>query len=113
MRTARRGGWVLNVALQERVRAADIVTIQILYSGSVLEAAIDTHSPTEALAVCANDHDGTCTAILSRGNAESDQLTASLVCESCGEVVKILGFVEHTLGGLPSLTLSQDLNKAA
>jgi len=63
--------------------------------------------------MCANDHDGTCTAILSRGNTESDRLMASLVCESCGEVVKILGFVEHTLDGMATLTLSQDVNKAA
>ena len=62
--------------------------------------------------MCANDHDGTCTAILSRSETRSDQLTASLVCESCGEVVKILGVVEHTLGSRPTL-MAHNSKKAA
>jgi len=78
----------------------------------VLKAAIDTHSPTEAFTVCANDHDGTCTAILSRSKTQSDRLVAKLVCESCDEVVKILGFVEHTLGSMSTL-MSHNLKRAA
>jgi len=78
----------------------------------VLKAAIDTHSPTEALTVCANDHDGTCTAVLSHSETQPDRLMAKLVCESCEEVVKILGFVEHTLGSVPTL-MSHDFKRAA
>jgi hypothetical protein len=78
----------------------------------VLKAVINTHSPTEALAVCANDHDGTCTAILSRSKTQSDRLVAKLVCESCDEVVKILGFVEHMLGSVPTL-MSHELKRVA
>ena len=78
----------------------------------MLKAVINTHSPTEALAVCANDHDGTCTAILSRSKTQSDRLVAKLVCESCDEVVKILGFVEHTLGPVPTW-MSHNVKKAA
>ena len=88
------------------------MTVQIFYSGSVLEAAIDTHNPMEAIAVCANDHDGTCTAILSRSETQPDRLVAKLVCESCDEVVRILGFVEHTLGSMPTL-MSHNLKRAA
>jgi hypothetical protein len=78
----------------------------------VPKATIDTHSPTEVLAVCVNDHDGTCTAVLSRSKTQPDRLVAKLVCESCDEVVKILGFVEHTLGSVPTL-ISHDLKKVA
>ena len=63
--------------------------------------------------MCTNDHNGTCTAVLSRNETQPDRLlTASLVCESCGEVVKILGFVEHTLGRAPTL-MSHNLKKVA
>jgi hypothetical protein len=62
--------------------------------------------------VCANDHYGTCTAILSRGKTQSDRLVAKLVCESCEEVVKVLGFFEYTLGSVPTL-VSRDLKRAA
>lgn len=78
----------------------------------MLKAVINTHSPTEALAVCANDHDGTCTAILSRSKTQSDRLVAKLVCESCDEVVKILGFVEHTLDAVSTL-MSHDSKRVA
>jgi hypothetical protein len=83
-----------------------------LYSGSLLETTIYTHGCTEVLAVCANDHDGTCTAILSRSRTQPDWLVARLVCESCDEVVKILGFVEHTLGSVRAL-VSHDLHSVA
>jgi hypothetical protein len=62
--------------------------------------------------VCTNDHNGTCTAILSRSLGHPDRFVASLVCESCKEVVKIIGFVEHTLGSVPTL-VEHDLERAA
>jgi hypothetical protein len=62
--------------------------------------------------MCANDHDGTCTVILSRSQTQSDRLVAKLVCESCDEVVEILGFVEHTLGSVSTL-MPHESKKAA
>jgi len=62
--------------------------------------------------VCANDHYGTCTAILSRSKTQSDRLVAKLVCESCDEVVKVLGSAEYTLGSVPTF-VSHDLKRAA
>ncbi len=62
--------------------------------------------------MCANDHDGTCTAVLSRSKTQPNRLVAKLVCESCEEVVKILGFVEHTLGSVPTL-MPHDLKRVA
>jgi hypothetical protein len=41
--------FISSKALEERVRAVDTGTIQILYSGSVFKAAIDTHSPRRLL----------------------------------------------------------------
>jgi len=62
--------------------------------------------------MCANDHDGTCTAMLSRSKTQPNRLVAKLVCESCDEVVKILGFVEHTLGSVSTL-IPHESKKAA
>jgi hypothetical protein len=61
--------------------------------------------------MCANDHDGTCTAILSRSKTQPNRLVAKLVCESCNEVVETLGFVEHTLATPTSF--SPHLKRAA
>lgn len=68
--------------------------------------------------MCANDHDGACTAMLSRSKTHPNQLVATLVCESCDEVVKILGFVEHTIGSMPTLIshhvgVDQELRQSA
>jgi hypothetical protein len=62
--------------------------------------------------MCANDHDGTCTAMLSRSKTQPNRLVAKLVCESCDEVVKILGVVEHTLGSVSTL-MSYDSKQVA
>jgi len=62
--------------------------------------------------VCTDDHNATCTAVLSRSTTNPDRLVASLVCERCDEVVKVLGFVDHTLGAAPTL-VEQDLERAA
>jgi hypothetical protein len=62
--------------------------------------------------VCTNDHNGTCTAVLSRSLTHPDRLVASLICESCEAVVKILGVVEHTLGAAPT-PVEHDLERAA
>jgi hypothetical protein len=58
------------------------------------------------------DRDLPVTAILSRSKTQPDRLVAKLVCESCDEVVKILGFVEHTLGPVPTW-MSHNVKKAA
>jgi hypothetical protein len=62
--------------------------------------------------MCANDHDGTCTAILSRSKTQPNRLVAKLVCESCNEVVETLGFVEHTPTHAPT-SISPHLKRAA
>lgn len=50
--------------------------------------------------MCPNNHDATCTAILSRREDQPEQLVASLVCERCKQVVQVIGLVEHTFAPL-------------
>lgn len=52
--------------------------------------------------MCTGHHDGTCTGILSRSESQPNALVMSLVCESCNEVVSVLGSLEHTVS--PMLT---------
>jgi hypothetical protein len=59
-----------------------------------------------------SDHDGTCTGILSRSKAQEGHLSMTLVCESCSEVVRELGSVEHTLNPVLDVS-SPDMNQAA
>lgn len=55
--------------------------------------------------MCATQHDGTCTGVLARSESQPDALVMSLVCESCNEVVSVLGSLEHTFS--PVLTHPQ------
>jgi hypothetical protein len=50
--------------------------------------------------MCTNDHDATCTAFLSRSDDQPEHLVASLRCETCDQVVKVIGVVEHTFAPL-------------
>jgi hypothetical protein len=45
--------------------------------------------------MCSTNHDATCTAVLSRSLTRPGQLVATLVCEHCGETLKVLGVYEH------------------
>jgi len=45
--------------------------------------------------MCSTNHDATCTAMLSRSRVRSGQLIAALVCERCGETIKVLGVFQH------------------
>jgi hypothetical protein len=47
--------------------------------------------------MCPTDHDATCTAVLTQSKTGPRGLVASLVCESCNQVIKVIGFVEHTV----------------
>jgi hypothetical protein len=46
---------------------------------------------------CTGQHDGTCTGVLARSDTRPDELVMRLVCESCNEVVSVLGSLEHTV----------------
>jgi hypothetical protein len=54
--------------------------------------------------MCTDHHDGTCTGIMSRSKTKSGHLTMTLVCETCNEVVKALGSVEHTFNPVLGVT---------
>jgi hypothetical protein len=47
--------------------------------------------------MCTANHDATCTAVLSYSPSRPEGLTASLVCEHCDEVVRVIGFLRHTV----------------
>lgn len=50
--------------------------------------------------MCTDHHDGTCSGVLARSQTEPGRLVMSLVCESCSQVVKALGTIEHTFAPL-------------
>jgi hypothetical protein len=54
--------------------------------------------------MCTDNHNGTCAAILSRSKTQPGGFVAELVCDSCNEVVRVIGFVEHTIN--PALVAS-------
>jgi hypothetical protein len=53
--------------------------------------------------MCPTNHNATCTAVLSRTHERPGGLVASLVCESCNEVLQEIGFVDHTLDPILAL----------
>jgi hypothetical protein len=67
--------------------------------------------------MCNNHHDGTCTAVLTRSEIQPNQLVMMLVCESCDEIVKVMGSFEHAFKPLieavmPNLTVVPADNQA-
>lgn len=79
-RAARPGGRSVGAGLQELTRKADIGRM------------------------CPTNHNATCTAVLSHAEDRPGGLIARLVCESCNEVLQVIGFVEHHLE--PILTIA-------
>jgi hypothetical protein len=63
--------------------------------------------------MCATNHDGTCAAVLSRSKTQPAGFEAKLVCDSCNEVVKVVGFVEHTVNPVLAAIAPEALERAA
>jgi hypothetical protein len=45
--------------------------------------------------MCATNHDGTCSAVLSRNLKRPGQLIATLTCEHCNETLEVLDVYEY------------------
>lgn len=63
--------------------------------------------------MCAHNHNGTCAAVLSRSATQPELFEAKLVCDSCDTVVRVIGFVEHTITPVLVATTPEALERAA